>query len=410
MEKLNSKQDDQKRYEFTEKTRQLIAKRAGFRCSFPGCNKLLIGPSPDGNGSISLGECAHIYAAAGQGPRGQVGLSEDAIKSEKNGIFLCKDHHDLIDSAEGSKKYDAQTLIRMKDAHEYQISCDMGMQQRPIMSIKSLTFVTHPFFDNGTTFNLTNATILIGDNGSGKTAFIESLYGILKNTVLNRWENDDMEVFVTMGNPIFQVVSYQYHDKVIRYFTDNHQIGFCPYDIDVFLLSDNELWNCNSKECHSDIEKVARKIGIQESIVRVMIESVDLTDSIMVSDVKIIEEDLDGQKYERLYLTLNTNDRQVTYFNLSSSQKFGFILDLICGYMKRVARFKHAILLIDDVLNNFDKKWKSFFLASLQKIGNYVQTIITTGSSVEDIALVGWNYMRLSKKMDSVNNKIQASR
>ena len=86
------------RYEFSSKTKKDIAARAGYRCSFTDCNAFLIGPN--GDTSIELGECAHIYSAAGQGPRGQANLSEEAIKSTEHGIYLCHEHYKLIDSGE----------------------------------------------------------------------------------------------------------------------------------------------------------------------------------------------------------------------------------------------------------------------------------------------------------------------
>ena len=116
------------RYEFSSKVKKDIAGRAGYRCSFTDCDASLIGPN--GDTAIELGECAHIYAAVGQGPRGQANLSEEAIKSVENGIYLCHKHHKLIDSPEGSVKYDAQTLLQMKEAHEYKISCEIGIQRR----------------------------------------------------------------------------------------------------------------------------------------------------------------------------------------------------------------------------------------------------------------------------------------
>ena len=138
---------------------------------------------PNGDTTIELGECAHIYSAAGEGPRGQANLSEDAIKSAENGIYLCHKHHKLIDSADGCEKFDAQSLLQMKEAHEYKVSCEIGIQQRPMTRIKSLTFVKHPYFEDNTTFNLTKTTVLEGGNGSGKTAFIESLFAILTSKI-----------------------------------------------------------------------------------------------------------------------------------------------------------------------------------------------------------------------------------
>ena len=50
---------------FTQSTVNALAKRAGYVCSFPCCNKPTIGPSDESdNSSSSIGVVAHISAAA----------------------------------------------------------------------------------------------------------------------------------------------------------------------------------------------------------------------------------------------------------------------------------------------------------------------------------------------------------
>lgn len=85
------------RIDFSQATKDIIAQRAAYRCSFPGCNKLLIRPDTDSEKSLNLGECAHIYSAAEDGPRGRGRLSEEQLRSHSNGIYLCHRHHKMID-------------------------------------------------------------------------------------------------------------------------------------------------------------------------------------------------------------------------------------------------------------------------------------------------------------------------
>lgn len=381
------------RYEFPAKIKKEISGRAGYRCSFTGCNALLIGPN--GDTTIELGECAHIYAAAGQGPRGQANLSEDAIKSAENGIYLCHEHHKLIDSTEGCAKYDAQTLLQMKEAHEYKISCEIGIQQRPMTRIKSVTILKHPVFSANTTINLTKTTVLQGGNGSGKTAFIECLNSILAGEVSDRWKDEDMEALVAIDNPVTQVIRYEYHDGVSRYYdTDNRPIGFCPYDIEVFYLHDSDKPFDPGMD---DIKTIAHELGIDEAKVLTMVEAVELVDPIMARQVAItsIEDDA-GQQHESLMVTMQRDGSVSHYFQLSTTEQNGFLLDLVSGYMRRVAKYKHALLLIDwSLFFIFDDQWKIQYFAALQKTGNNVQTIITTPNPLDKINVGGWNIIKM---------------
>jgi hypothetical protein len=75
------------RDEFSPTTRDLLAKRAGFICSFPECPRLTVGPSDDWKSGLSMvGIAAHIAAAAERGPRYDRTLSPDERSSERNGI------------------------------------------------------------------------------------------------------------------------------------------------------------------------------------------------------------------------------------------------------------------------------------------------------------------------------------
>lgn len=69
------------RIEFPEDAKNIIARRAAYRCCFPGCDKTLVGPSYDPSGVTMLGQCAHIYAAKPDGPRGQHHLGRAIEKS-----------------------------------------------------------------------------------------------------------------------------------------------------------------------------------------------------------------------------------------------------------------------------------------------------------------------------------------
>ena len=91
------------RLEFTNKTKRILAQRVGYRCSFPDCNVTTVGPNDSQYGITLLGEAAHIIGAVkGSRLSPRVGTTEDEkyIRSIQNGIWLCRNHHKLIDSRE----------------------------------------------------------------------------------------------------------------------------------------------------------------------------------------------------------------------------------------------------------------------------------------------------------------------
>ncbi len=91
------------RDEFPVPVKRALAERAGFRCSFPGCNAVTIGPSDEGpNATSSTGTAAHISAASGGtgARRYDASLTPEQRISIENGLWCCRDHGTLIDTDE----------------------------------------------------------------------------------------------------------------------------------------------------------------------------------------------------------------------------------------------------------------------------------------------------------------------
>src|SRR5688572_11314948 len=88
------------RDDFTQPTKDRLAKRAGYLCSNPECRQLTIGAAPGNDDVVNLGVAAHITAASPGGKRYDAGLSRDERTRQSNGIWLCQNCAKLVDSDE----------------------------------------------------------------------------------------------------------------------------------------------------------------------------------------------------------------------------------------------------------------------------------------------------------------------
>lgn len=121
--------------EFTQATKDQLARRAGYRCSFPQCRSPTIGPSAEGEDrSASTGMACHIRAAAtGPSARRVSSASPEELRHISNGIWMCYRHGKLIDADEAS--YTVEQLTKWKGFAERtaQIShaagCDVPLWQ-----------------------------------------------------------------------------------------------------------------------------------------------------------------------------------------------------------------------------------------------------------------------------------------
>lgn len=121
------------RDDFSTKIKEELAKRVAYRCSNPQCRKPTIGPKDGSQGTVSIGEAAHICAAAPGGKRYDINMSPDERSSYQNGIWLCRNCAAMIDRDENY--YTVALLHAWKQLAELEASNNIsgkGMYVEPI--------------------------------------------------------------------------------------------------------------------------------------------------------------------------------------------------------------------------------------------------------------------------------------
>ena len=86
------------RDDFTAATKETLAKRVGFRCSSPHCERLTSGPHWVSEKARNIDVAAHITAAAYGGARFNETLTPEASREPDNGIWLCQNCAKLVDN------------------------------------------------------------------------------------------------------------------------------------------------------------------------------------------------------------------------------------------------------------------------------------------------------------------------
>lgn len=141
-----------RRDNFNKPTIDILAKRVGYLCSNPVCQKLTVGANEDQNKSTSIGIAAHITAASKLGPRYDEHLTFEERSSFENGIWLCSNCATLIDR--DIEKYTKKVLFEWKKAAEDKttklLSGEHGMKysSKPIIEV-DITGASRSRYQNG---------------------------------------------------------------------------------------------------------------------------------------------------------------------------------------------------------------------------------------------------------------------
>jgi hypothetical protein len=124
------------RDDFSIATKEVMAKRVGFRCSNPGCRQLTSGPQEDPAKAVNVGVAAHITGASPQGPRYATDLTAEERASIENGVWLCQTCAKLVDN--DPIRYPATKLREWKGLAEQFAIKELETRQAP--DARSTTF------------------------------------------------------------------------------------------------------------------------------------------------------------------------------------------------------------------------------------------------------------------------------
>jgi hypothetical protein len=112
------------RDDFSQKTKDILARRVRFVCSNPECRRSTSGPGEEPDKAVNIGVAAHITAASEGGPRYDPFMSANDRSSIENGIWLCQNCAHLIDA--DPEKYSTETLYRWKNQAETEARASIG--------------------------------------------------------------------------------------------------------------------------------------------------------------------------------------------------------------------------------------------------------------------------------------------
>jgi energy-coupling factor transporter ATP-binding protein EcfA2 len=377
--------------DFSSTTKDIIAKRAGYICSFPNCGRLLVGPSTQPTRASFVGHVAHIFPSAAKGPRADYGISKDQLQSPHNGILLCAHHHSVVDSDHG-RKYSPSVLRSFKDIHEQRISFMFNQYSSPIGWIDQISIAKSPIFEPGVDIRFGKITLIYGDNGAGKTAICDLLRGSFNPTGLVRWFNREFEYSLSYFSPSEHQVNVRLKNNKITYTIDKEEMFLNPYNISIVSPVERPRWLPEDDE----FSFLSRMLSIDEVLLLNMIQDKSAIGGITFKDYELQSVLDDDRRPVRQLSVTFLDGSNVSYGMLSAGEKSCCQLDLSISLAQFLAKYKPCSLVLDtEAVHSIDTYNTKRYIEYLSSSSVRFQTIWVSPAKEPKIDWTGWQIAKV---------------
>ena len=388
------------RVEFPEKTKRLVAQRAGYKCSFVDCGRLTIGPADDSCRSNNTGIAAHIYGAArsGNGPRGNSNLSEQELKSIHNAIWLCAHHASLVDINSG-KDFPAGTLHRYKNLHETRIALELAGIHTPSGWIQNFTVHSSPLFNDSFEFEFTKLNLIVGGNNAGKTALCEWIAGTCNPCYLERWATLHPQTMKRLSismnfffpNPSSIEVDFQ-NSNYPHYKYNGERTPIWPNAVKVMFPEPLDL---PIQGPHRDRDAIVNSMKLHPYELQALFDKLpDSSEHFGGAHFKESEQDT----HMIVEMRGAKGDQSRLLRLLASSEQETLMLDLGIIAANELARIGPTLLILDANSWTIDTEWLKDHAALFSSLECKFQMIVSTRSqniNLKEIPWTGWKVLPL---------------
>jgi ABC-type lipoprotein export system ATPase subunit len=370
--------------DFSPQTRRIIAARAGWRCSMPRCDRVTVGPGPRPGTSTEVGVAAHIFSSSMDGPRGAGGLTPEQRSSVSNGIWLCATHARLVDTNNGAG-YTPQLLAGWRDLHEARVAWELSAVAAPFGWIESLTVRKAPLL-TGTEIRFGKCTLIVGDNGTGKTAVLDWLSGPIRPAKLARWtrQQPGIEVGVRYYHPDPVEMWCHADDAGVRFLANGQEVAI---PVPPFQLVEA---GSHIGRGRSAADELASCTGEHVALLPAILRTMTSSPLAFFEEVQLKENDVIVRR--------RGADSFTSFAALSGGEQARLRFGVAMAAASAKAAQAPTMLLLDGVYEGADEQTAREVALALQRPEHRFQTIVT---SVHDRLVapdIAWEVIRVGRE------------
>jgi energy-coupling factor transporter ATP-binding protein EcfA2 len=376
---------------FSGATKDLLASRAGYRCSFPICGRSTIGPGAGLEEFASIGVGAHVYSAAPGGPRGSGGLTNKQLSHVSNGIWLCQDHAKVIDTNRGNG-FPAVTLLSYKGFHEARVMRDMTGMPASYHWIERIVVQNSPIKITGQRWVLGKVNLLIGGNTLGKTALCEWLAGQVDRASLRRWRPGPLRYQIAFFDPTHHELGVELAADTVTYTLDSRTVPMNPLPVRVSWAVQPEF---SSDADHVAVVAQALQEGRTE--VLALLDYARGLPNRLIFDIELVE---DGHE-QRLHVRPSADDPSLPLNLIGGGAAALLLIDLAVIRATVLGEYSPTLLIVDEVFSALDPQNKERALRRVSDANLPFQTIVTLPQIDTHVDLTGVSVAELKRSNGS---------
>lgn len=392
------------RINFDTPTKRVIALRSGYRCAHPECNgRTTAGPAMQPDKYEDTGRASHIFAASKRGPRGQGNLSPEELGSATNGIWLCAEHADQVDTNDG-KDYPPPVLLGWKAAHEFKIAREHGAMLHPFGWIEGLHIIDGPVFKPDQRIAFANLNVIMGNNGVGKTTICEWLWSLKDSSTLWRWgaypknasrKYHDVKVAIDFRAPARHHLILDIAKGRTTFTLDSQKFPFNPIGYEISALRRESRSGGLSVP---DQTFISQCLGMDEIEVQALAEHINESPGVFLkgTEWEDVEDENGGDPVRRLNCLLPNGDK-LPFRGISGGESGAVLVDLAIARAKFFAIHCPTLLIIETSGLSMEEKFLSLFLNALSSPDIPFQSIVVTTGLEDDAVWGGWQVIRLNR-------------
>ncbi len=383
------------RIDFSEKTKEILAARSGYRCSIPACNRQTIGPGASASEVASNGVAAHIFSASPGGPRSQGGLTEDELCLPENGVWLCADHARLVDANRGDA-YPPALLLSYKHLQEARSAREQRGIHAPFRWLHEMRLIRTPLLQENQNILFGKLNMIVGDNGTGKTALCEWVSAFATLEWIEGWRSGQ-----TMLHPIIAELSYfdpEPHvaaitignDRSLAYQLDGVAVPLSPLPIRVVFPREPKFTDTRGLD---DLGFLSKLLSLDAALIQNLASEINGCRASSVRNLRFISEN------DEVHLLVDVDGTipGLALKRLSGSEQNRVLIEFAIAICRVLGKYQSTLLILDPHMTSFDKTWFEQYSSRLSdpEIPFQTMAVIPSGKlNINDLRWFGWEVIR----------------